>query len=135
MPNCNKTVGQHSAKNNVNKQVCAAHRTTRKSEVDKWKMDQGCNNSDGHYGIPCVSSDILDPCQLDINHIDGDNDNRDEKNIEVLCSMCHRIVTIREEHHKKPRKSRRTKLADTGLFTGLFDNDNQNTSKVLELVV
>lgn len=127
MPNCDKTVGQHDAKNNVNKQVCAAHRGTRKDEVDKWKMDRGCNNKDGRYGFPCVTGIALDPVQLDINHVDGINSNRDEKNIEVLCAMCHRMVTIRHEHHKQPKHSRRAKLIDTGLFTGLLTEQELNS--------
>lgn len=133
MPNCHNTVGQHDAKKNVNKQVCAAHRSTRKNEVDKWKMDQGCNNK-GQYGFPECTSVVIDPCQLDINHIDGNNDNRAENNIEVLCCMCHRLVTIREEHHKQPTRSRRAKLANTGLFSGLF-NDTQNTIQELQFGV
>lgn len=116
MPNCNTTVGQHSKSKNKNKQVCSAHRTNKKSEVDKWKTNNGCANTDGHYGFPCVCSVILDPATLDINHIDGKNDNRDPSNVEVLCAMCHRLVTMRNEHHKQLTPSRRTKLADTKLF-------------------
>ena len=115
-PNCTTTVGQHSKTKNSNKQVCSAHRTHRKGEVDKWKLSKGCANKDGHYGFPCVCSEILDPSTLDINHIDGNNANRNESNIEVLCKMCHTVVTIRNGHHLQPRPDRRTKLADTGLF-------------------
>ena len=116
MPNCNNTVGQHSKTKNSNKQVCSAHRTNRKNEVDKWKMQQGCANHNGHYGFPCVCSTILDPATLDINHIDGNNGNRDPKNIEVLCGMCHPVVTIRNGHHLQARPDRRLKIANTGLF-------------------
>jgi hypothetical protein len=114
-PNCNNTVGQHTK--SKNKQVCSAHRSHRKSEVDKWKMHQGCANKDGHYGFPCVCSEILDPVTLDINHIDGNNSNRDDNNIEVLCKMCHTIVTIRNGHHLQPSPDRRTReLAAPELF-------------------
>jgi hypothetical protein len=116
MPNCNNTVGQHSKSLNTSKQVCSAHRTTRKHQVDKWKLDQGCANRDGHYGFPCVSNTILHPSQVDINHIDGNNGNRDEKNIECLCKMCHPLVTIRNGHHLQARPDRRAKIMDTGLF-------------------
>lgn len=116
MPNCHKTVGQHSKRLNKNKQVCAAHRTTKKHEVDKWKMNCGCSNHDSRYGFPCVSKEILDPSQLDINHIDGNNNNRDPSNIEVLCKMCHTLITLRNEHHLQPKVERRPKLAETGLF-------------------
>jgi hypothetical protein len=117
MPQCNNTVGQHSKTKNKNKQVCEAHRKTRKNEVDKWKLQQGCANHDGHYCFPCVSSTIIEPATLDINHKDGNNNNRDPSNIEVLCAMCHRTVTLREEHHlNQTKEDRRTKLAETGLF-------------------
>jgi hypothetical protein len=116
IPSCSNTVGQHSKTKNTNKQVCSAHRTHRKAEVDKWKTNQGCANKDGHYGFPCVCTSILDPCTLDINHIDGDNGNRNSSNIEVLCKMCHSVVTIRNEHHKQARPDRRLKIANTGLF-------------------
>ena len=116
MPNCSNTVGQHSKKLNTSKQVCSAHRTKRKHQVDKWKMDQGCANKDGHYLFPCVSNTILHSAQLDINHIDGDNGNRDEKNIECLCKMCHTLVTLHNEHHLQPRPDRRAKIINTGLF-------------------
>jgi len=115
-PNCSNTVGQHNTTKNINKQVCSAHRTHRKGEVDKWKMNQGCANHNGHYGFPCVCDTILDPATLDINHVDGNNSNRDPNNVEVLCKMCHTLVTIRNGHHLQPRPDRRTKLADTGLF-------------------
>jgi len=116
MPNCSNTVGQHSKTKNTSKQVCSAHRTNRKNEVDKWKMQQGCANHDGHYGFPCVCSTILDPATLDINHIDGNNGNRDPSNIEVLCKMCHTKVTIHNEHHLQARPDRRVKIVETGLF-------------------
>jgi hypothetical protein len=117
MPNCSNTVGQHNKGKNTNKQVCSAHRGHRKHEVDTWKMNQGCANRDGHYGFPCVCSTILDAATLDINHIDGHNGNRDPSNIEVLCKMCHTMVTLRNQHHLQPRPDRRLKIAQTGLFS------------------
>jgi hypothetical protein len=121
MPSCSNTVGQHSKKTNKNKQVCSAHRTHRKNEVDKWKLNQGCVNKDGHYGFPCVCSVIIESATLDINHIDGNNNNRDPKNIEVLCKMCHTTATLRNEHHLSHKNKRTTKIVDTVLFTGLLE--------------
>jgi hypothetical protein len=123
IPGCHNTVGQHNTLLNKNKQVCEPHRKHRKHEVDKWKLDLGCANKDGHYGFPCVCSTILDPCTLQINHIDGNNDNRDPSNIEVLCGMCHPMVTKLEGHSTKKNQNRKRRLtpADTGIFVGLFD--------------
>lgn len=33
------------------------------------------------------------PCQLDIDHIDGNHDNNDPSNHQVLCANCHRLKT------------------------------------------
>lgn len=120
LPSCSNTVGQHDKAKNVNKQLCEAHRKSKKIEADKWKLNQGCNNT-GQYGFPCTTSEIIDSCQLDINHIDGNNNNRNPSNIEVLCSNCHRVVTIRNEHHKQANNTRKPKYAKTGLFSDLID--------------
>ena len=37
-----------------------------------------------------------DPCQFDIDHIDGDPMNNDLSNIRTLCSNCHRLKTKTE---------------------------------------
>jgi 5-methylcytosine-specific restriction endonuclease McrA len=116
-PNCHNTVGQHSKALNKNKQVCSAHRTTRKYEVDVWKLNSGCANKDSHYGFPCVCTTILDSGTLDIHHIDGNNNNRNPDNIEILCKMCHSIVTVRNGHHtRKPARSL-TPILSEELFT------------------
>ena len=41
----------------------------------------------------------LHPCQLDIDHIDGNRDNNDRSNIQTLCANCHRLKTILERNH------------------------------------
>lgn len=115
MPQCNNTVGQHSKQRNKNKQVCDAHRRQRKDEVDNWKLSLGCQNKDGFfgdgkYGFKCVCTMIRTPASLDINHIDGNNDNRDPNNIEVLCKMCHSEVTIQQKHHLGVKKKRQIQL-------------------------
>ena len=33
----------------------------------------------------------LDPCQLDVHHIDEDHDNEHPENLETLCANCHRL--------------------------------------------
>lgn len=37
--------------------------------------------------------------QLDVNHKDGNHSNNDIKNLETLCSNCHRFVTYRDGYH------------------------------------
>lgn len=33
------------------------------------------------------------PCQLDVDHIDGDHTNDDPTNLQTLCANCHRLKT------------------------------------------
>lgn len=33
------------------------------------------------------------PCQLDVDHIDGNNGNNDPSNYQTLCANCHRLKT------------------------------------------
>lgn len=35
----------------------------------------------------------LHPCQLDIDHIDGNKTNNQDSNLQTLCANCHRIKT------------------------------------------
>lgn len=127
LPNCDKGVGYHRTQNRSFfegisirwKTVCEKHRNkqTGKPLVDRWKLQQGCSNYLGKYGcIPCTSI-ITDPSQLEINHIDGNNTNRDESNIEVLCSNCHRLATIEQNHHLP--KIGKNKIGNKELFPDL----------------
>ena len=35
----------------------------------------------------------LHPCQLDVDHIDGNKRNHTEENMQTLCANCHRLKT------------------------------------------
>ena len=34
-----------------------------------------------------------DPCQLDVDHIDGNHNNNSLDNLQTLCANCHRLKT------------------------------------------
>lgn len=34
------------------------------------------------------------PCQIDLDHIDGDPQNNESSNLESLCANCHRLKTF-----------------------------------------
>ncbi len=38
----------------------------------------------------------LHPCQLDVDHIDGNRDNDNPSNFRTLCANCHRLKTLRD---------------------------------------
>jgi len=46
-------------------------------------------------GDSCVKCGFVaeDPCQLDVDHIDGDHSNDDPANLQTLCANCHRLKT------------------------------------------
>ena len=42
------------------------------------------------------------PCQLDLDHIDGDHSNNDPSNHQTLCANCHRLKTFRNKDWQIP---------------------------------
>ena len=128
IPNCTEKVGYHTVKTNKNgtgtrivwKNMCNKHRAKGigRDLADRWKLQHGCENSDGRYGFVCTSV-ISNPAQLQINHKDGNNLNRDESNIEVLCGNCHTVVGLQNKHHLPNTTTRKTRIANPKLFYGL----------------
>jgi 5-methylcytosine-specific restriction endonuclease McrA len=102
VPECNNKVGYHKKQGTIFKwkMFCEPHRDPAqlKAEADRWKMLQGCSNTDAHHGFKCTSH-ISDASQLDVNHIDGDRLNQVDTNLEILCKVCHQRVTMDNGHH------------------------------------
>ncbi len=127
LPNCDQKVGYHRIKalkrsdgfSIVWKNLCEKHRTgIGKDLVDRWKLMQGCCNKNGKYGLACTSV-ISDPGQLQINHIDGNNANRDDSNIEVICGNCHTLATKINRHHMPNRNDRHSTIGNPDLFENI----------------
>lgn len=49
-----------------------------------------CENIDGRLGFKCTST-IVDTCQLDLDHIDGNHFNNIPKNVQTICKNCHSV--------------------------------------------
>lgn len=45
----------------------------------------------------------IHPCQLDVDHIDGNRENNDIGNLQTLCANCHRIKTYYSLQIKTPK--------------------------------
>lgn len=37
------------------------------------------------------------PCQLDVDHVDGNHSNNDPSNLQTLCANCHRLKTYENQ--------------------------------------
>lgn len=74
---------------------CAYH--NRISYEKKWKFKL-------HKKDTCEACGFApeNPCQLDVDHIDGNNKNCSPENLQTLCANCHRIKThLNSEHINK----------------------------------
>ncbi len=64
-----------------------------------YNLRKGRNNR--RYGYRRYKTNIcsfcnfiaVDPCQLDVDHIDGNRLNNDPSNLQTLCANCHRLKT------------------------------------------
>lgn len=45
------------------------------------------------------------PCQLDVDHIDGNRENATPSNFRTLCANCHRLKTHRNGDHRFYKKA------------------------------
>jgi HNH endonuclease len=59
------------------------------------------------------------PCQLDVDHIDGDHTNDTPENYQTLCANCHRLKSFEEKEGifnpqlvRKPRPTRAKRTAE-----------------------
>ena len=43
----------------------------------------------------------VNPVQLDVDHIDGDNKNNNLNNLQTLCANCHRLKTYLNNDYKQ----------------------------------
>lgn len=107
VPNCINRVSYHrkGEKNNDYlsvrwKSCCSYHRSNPSgiAEKRKWMESRGCENADGHVtGIPCRHPE--NP-SLTIDHKDGNRNNTDPSNIQVLCANCHQQKTKQNGDHQ-----------------------------------
>lgn len=51
-----------------------------------------------HKGDRCAACGFEPehPCQLDVDHVDGNRENSDPSNLQTLCANCHRLKSQRD---------------------------------------
>jgi hypothetical protein len=52
-----------------------------------------CDNTDGRLGFKCKAK-IINICQIQIDHIDGNRYNNVPENCQNLCANCHSVKTM-----------------------------------------
>lgn len=45
--------------------------------------------------------EAVHPCQLDVDHKDGNHKNNDKNNLQVICANCHRLKTFSNKEWQK----------------------------------
>jgi hypothetical protein len=104
----------------VYRNFCSKHHKVRTKL--KGHKKEYCENKDGSIlGFPCTAN-IIDPCQLHIDHSDGDRYNNDPGNLVTLCANCHALKTKREKNHA----TKYDKIATT-TFDDLMESEENTT--------
>lgn len=99
---------------------CSTHHKMRYS-MDNWHYKyfrkEYCENIDGRLGFDCTSKILKPTWQLDVDHIDGDRQNNEEKNLQTLCKNCHAYKTMINEENLPMHKRKK-------YFVNLMENKN-----------
>ena len=92
VPNIKHVLAANAGFSSVSSYLNSMHR------YRKYRLSY-CENQDGRLGFICTSN-IIDDCMLDTDHIDGNNNNNDPNNLQTLCKCCHAYKTLINEDHK-----------------------------------
>ena len=110
--------------------LCSSHHKS-KYKMAGWsyknERKQFCENIDGRLGYKCTTTIVAPNWQLEVDHIDGDNENDDFDNLQTLCACCHRYKTMLNEEnlpmHKRKKfieEQNHEELEAVGYFSKLL---------------
>jgi hypothetical protein len=95
---CNQP-GQHTGNRRKDGSVCyrkhcGGHHALRYNLDGGYRIYKKdyCENEDGRLGFLCTTN-IVDPCMLDVDHINHVHEDNSPKNLQTLCSCCHNYKT------------------------------------------
>jgi len=81
----------------IHSRTCKSCQNKRLNELSKTHINKRFNRIYNYRhlkGLQCEKCGFTgQPCQLDVDHIDGDKTNNNIENIQTLCANCHRIKT------------------------------------------
>lgn len=114
-PPCKKC-GEPAAKNGIDS----------KTGKQRWKTLCNCCDKKERYPYKLAKKEVCEkcgfvpihPCQLDVDHIDGDKENMSLDNLMTLCANCHRLKTQMNRDWAKERGP----YGGYGGQCSLFDN-------------
>lgn len=105
MANCDKCRRPLRAarKGNVVHTKCGVCRF--KKAKQKVAYDRRVARKNAAKGNHCSTCDFVAvvAMQLDIDHIDGNHDNNDPSNLQIICANCHRLKTWNNQDWKKKK--------------------------------
>lgn len=110
-------------------EYCSSHHKGKYLMNDwiyKQHRENYCENIDGRLGFKCTTTIVAPNWMLEVDHIDGDNENNEPENLQTLCACCHRVKTMLNEENlpKNKRKKYLEKLHfDELKEAGYFDKE------------
>ena len=83
-----------------------------------------CENIDSRLGFKCTTTIVAPNWQLEVDHIDGNNNNHEIENLQTFCKCCHAYKTMVNEENLPMFKRKKfledlhyKQLAEVGYFT------------------
>lgn len=94
VPGCNRAAHNKGKDHGGFGKKCKVHEDLSGKESYKhYKYEVTyCENIDGRLGFPCTST-ITHSCQLGVDHVDENRENKDRTNFQTLCACCDRYKT------------------------------------------
>jgi len=107
---CGTVPGERSDHNRFGMRCVAQKRTRGRSTRDAYGYHRRKKDKRDHCEQPGCTATIVDQCQLEMDHIDGDPTNNDPSNVQTLCCNCHRLKSKKERNAKRAAKAPSTEV-------------------------